>query len=183
MRRREHGPVLGLTSTPRSMRPVAAAVIFAFLSLAPAPTGLAAQASPRQTVVRLYRAFAWEAVLDPAEDPTPGFVDQPLVVLTSYLTGDLARLIVADRLCSRRSHDVCALDFEPLWDSQDVSASDMTIAPSQTDSTLVEVHYRAAGGTDGTQISYRLVHTTKGWRIADILYSNGHSLRAMLSPR
>jgi len=175
-------PPLGITSRVHMKRsqllPLAACLAWSPLSGA-----LAAQAAPVRTVERLYRAFAWEAIFSAGTaGRTPGFTDQSRAALENYLTPDLAQLIVADRECAARSHEICKLDYLPLWDSQDPLVSDLTILATR-DSTAVEVEYRTGDGTHTVKITYHLMTTPLGWRIADILYRGGRSLKAELSAR
>lgn len=158
-----------------------AALILAVQLFAPA-RGLGAQATrsaPVRVVSQLYKDFAWEAT---GGDDGPGgrpFVDQPRTVLLRYLTSDLADLLLRDRACVRRSSEICRLDFVPLWASQDPDAADVSFAQLTRQPAIVIAHIRDHAGTV-TKITYRLKQTAAGWRIADIQYSSGHTLRGLL---
>ena len=128
-------------------------------------------------VSRLYRDFAWEAVL--AEPQAPGLTDQPKAVLQRYFTPQLAGALVADAACASRRREICALDFLPLWASQDPAAQDLTVV--QAGPGLVQVKFATPSSTIATTLQLRVVHTRSGWRVADIIYPSGPSLAELLS--
>jgi hypothetical protein len=132
-----------------------------------------------RVVSQLYNDFAWEAT---GGDNGPGsspFVDQPRTVLLRYLTPDLAALLLRDRACVRRSSEICRLDFVPLWASQDPDAADVSFTQPTGQPAIVIAHIRDHAGTV-TKITYRFKQIATGWRIADIHYGSGHTLRGLL---
>jgi hypothetical protein len=144
-----------------------------------ATTGLAADVSPQVAVVRsLYERFSAEAVL---EEPSPEgeLVDQPMSVLSLYFDKELATLWLKDRDCVERSHEICRLDFSPLWDSQDAGGATVSIKPDTgVDSVQAVVTY---GGKEKRRIHYELVRTSSGWRIHDVAFDGKRgSLRRIL---
>jgi hypothetical protein len=141
--------------------------------------GSAATEGQTAVLSRLYRDFAWEAT---GGDNGPGsltFVDQPRAVLLRYLVPELATLLLKDRECASRSSAICRLDFAPLWDSQDPEVADVsfTLLPRRPKSVVA--HLRA-NGRRATTIVYQMQATKAGWRIADIQFADGRSLRALL---
>lgn len=131
------------------------------------------------TVARLYRDFAWEAVIDEPAAVGKPLVDQPRTVLERYFSKDLAGLILGDRHCRMRTREICKIDFSPLWASQDPGASGLRVAPGAT-ADLVQVSFTYPGDSSKIAITYQLLHSKSGWRIADVLYAGGGSLRALL---
>lgn len=155
-------------------RTIRLAVATALLSVAwPAP----ACDSTVQTVAKLYRDFAWEAVL--AQPDARGLAQQPEAILLRYFTPELASALAADAACAERRGEMCALDFAPLWASQDPAAHDLSVAPG-TEAGQVRVQFYPATG-QVLQLTFRLVSTNGGWRIADILYPSGSSLARQLA--
>jgi hypothetical protein len=128
------------------------------------------------TVVRLYEEFAWEAVI--VEPRLPGLIDQPRAVLQKYFEKPLTDLILRDRECARTTHEVCALDFMPLWDAQEAGATDLSIHATP-DPSVVEVGFRYPGEKGSKKLTYQLVRAEGKWRVRDI---RGHdwSLRSLL---
>lgn len=134
--------------------------------------------SPKTIVLKLYRDFAWEAVMDvPA---WPGLIDQPKNVLERYFDDKLTSLILKDRACAKKQ-GLCRLDFLPIWASQDPSAGDLTVEESgEPHIVLVKFRYRSTN--EEVQLKYRMSKTTRGWRISDITGSDWSLLSILGSP-
>jgi hypothetical protein len=140
-----------------------------------------AKGSPGLDVVaRLYRDFAWEAVVETPTWNGHELLDQPRAVLARYFDDALVRLWLADRACASRTHEICKIDFMPIWDSQDPSGTFVNIAPTR-DSTLVQVELRHPYYKEARALNYRLVKTAAGWRIHDIVRPGKWSLVSLLS--
>lgn len=142
-----------------------------------ASSAISAEIPPPQValVSSLYKAFAFEAVLD--EPMGPYFIDQPKEVLLRYITPDLFELIHRDRVCTSTTHEICRLDFAPLWGNQDPAGTSVSFKTGPSGDTVVG-HMRI--GSQSTQLVYSLVQTRAGWRINDITYDNGWTLRKIL---
>ncbi len=137
------------------------------------------EAGATAVVRRLYRDYAWEAR---ENQPSPGrrtLVEEPGPVLARYFDTELVGLLLEDRACVERTKEICNLDFVPMWASQDPGAEDLRISPTG-DPTVVEVSFRYPSDHTPVELSYRLVRTNAGWRIHDIVYEDGGSLRKML---
>ena len=131
-----------------------------------------------QAVAKLYRDFAWEAVI--TQPSAPGLAEQPKTVLLKYFTPKLASALAADSACAARHHEVCALDFAPLWASQDPGAPNLSISGGRDPGHVhVEFAYPATGQV--LKLTFLLVLTKAGWRVADIVYPSGPSLAKQLS--
>jgi len=128
-------------------------------------------------VIKLYQAFAYEAVVDyPLE---PGFIDQPREVLLRHITPNLYELIHRDRVCTITKHEICRLDFVPLWGNQDPSGTTVNVEAGPI-SNAVFAHLRA--GTHSAKLTYSLVQTKAGWRVDNIAYDDGRAtLQGILS--
>ena len=131
-------------------------------------------------VARLYRDFAWEAVVETPAWHGHELGDQPRVVLSRYFDDALVRLWLADRACEMRTHEICRIDFLPIWDSQDPSGSFVNVAATG-DSSVVRVELRHPAHPEPRFLNYRLVKTSAGWRIHDISREGGWSLVRLLS--
>lgn len=131
-------------------------------------------------VARLYRDFAWEAVV--TEPYTPGLAQQPAAVLRRYFDEGMVKRFVADRDCVRTSNGICRLDHAPLWASQNPAAYDLHVKPTQQPG-IVDVEFSGPAGPEPTRLRYELVRTGEGWRITDIRSGGGRvSLRRQLGP-
>ena len=137
-----------------------------------------AQSTPRHVVTQLYQKYSWEA--DPRSTDTDSIplLNQPEAELARYFDANLVSLLIADRECARRSGEVCRLDWDPIWDSQDPAAEDLTIRSLRTNAVLVRFRHPYTG--EERALEYHLVNTRAGWRISDIRYKNGVSLQKTL---
>lgn len=131
-------------------------------------------------VAQLYRDFAWEAVVETPRWNGHELLDQPRAVLARYFDDGLVRLWLADRACEARTHEICKIDFMPIWDSQDASGTFVNIA-STDDPSVVRVELRHPFNEEPRVLNYRLVKTSAGWRIHDISKTGGWSLVKLLS--
>jgi hypothetical protein len=151
-----------------TVRPVAAAVAAALLWAAPA----LAAAPPDSVVARLYRDFPIGGSRDLVAAPRP--------VLLDYFEDGLAELLMREDGCRARTAEVCNLDFDLMWASQDPSAAGLSIRP--LNAREVAVGFRTAGG-EPVALRYSLAATARGVRIRDVTYPRGRSLRVLLGRR
>jgi hypothetical protein len=159
--------------SPRNVYVVFAVLLLSLSSLSASPPPVVADA----VVSQLYRDFAWETVSDHAEKP--GLIDQSRSVLSRYFDDGLTNLILADRACAERTHEVCRLDFSPIWDSQDPAASGVKVSATK-DPSVVKVRFRNPASGEVTELLYRMTKTQTGWRVHDIVYKSHESLLALL---
>jgi hypothetical protein len=138
------------------------------------------QVSPQVAIVaRMYRDFAWEAVVVDPRPNEPTFMDQSTHVLARYLDPQLVRLVVADRACVARRREICNLDFSPIWASQDPAATGLKVLPGNQSGT-VDVLFIYPIDSKPIRLRYEIVDTQSGPRIRDIHYADGPSLLAIL---
>jgi hypothetical protein len=129
-------------------------------------------------VERLYRDFAWEAVIDQPVS-TPTFLEQPDAVWLRYLSPRLVELLRRERDCAARTHEICQLDFDPIWASQDPGATQLTIVEGDAPDVALVTFMHPADG-QRIRLTFSLVSGAEGWSIDDIHYQVGSSLRALL---
>lgn len=142
-------------------------------------TAAAHGVSPATAVVeRLYRSFAWEAVLE-GQGHAQAFIDQPRAVLRRYLSQGLTEALLRERQCAQRRREICALDFAPLWDSQDPRASDLRVSFGFSTAQVL-VSFRAGPSQDRRELRMTMVREASGWRIDDVRYPDGRRLRDLL---
>ena len=163
------------------MRLHTVAILSALAAAFPPAPEPRAQAGAVDTVARLYRDYAWEAVVEQPRWRGHGLLDQPREVLVQYFDDALTDLILADRACASRTGAVCKLDFSPIWASQDPGASGLKVSPT-TDPTVVAVEFRYPSNAQLIELSYQMIETRSGWRVRDIDYGGGRSLLAILDP-
>ena len=128
------------------------------------------------SVVRqLYKTYAWQVLF-----ATPEFkplIDQPDEELAKYFSPAMVRLLHDDRECRERTHEVCGLDFDPLFDSQDPSS----IYDLDTERRGDEVSVTFRQESRKVKLVFKLKRESSGWRIDDIVYPEGMKLRSLLA--
>ena len=151
-----------------------------FAAALPLSAFAAATPSPQVAAVsRLYEAFAYEAVVD--YPVGPGFIDQSKEVLLRYITPELYELIHRDRVCTVTTHEICRLDFVPLWGNQDPSGTTVSFEAGKSRNTVV-ANLRI--GENSSKLTYSLVQTKDGWRVDNIAYGEWHTnLKQILSSK
>lgn len=127
----------------------------------------------------LYERYAWVVVF--ALEPPGGKV--PLAKaskkeLFDVFVPDLALAIWNDTQCAKRHSEICVLDFDLLFDSQDPTARDLVISPGKLDA---EAHACFVDAAETRRcLTFSRVTINGVIRIADIRYGGGQSLRHML---
>ncbi len=99
--------------------------------------------------------------------------------LSNYFDKELTALFIKDDECAKREQGVCNLDFDPIYDAQDFEKTtnlQITAVIGQPD--LFKVTFTNLGTRT---LVYKLTNTPSGWRISDIKYSEGPSLKETLS--
>ena len=148
------------------------------LAFTPMAAVQAQPASAAAAVAKLYQDFAAEAVIDTQDYTMLDLFSRPKAALARYLDDELVALVMADRACSEKKQEVCNLDFAPIWDSQDMVGTTVTIAEGKDPSRVqVELHMRP---TTVRRLTYAMVKTAAGWRVHDIEYDSHESLVKML---
>lgn len=150
------------------------ALLTIFVAAASAQTDVGEK---KEVVARLYRDFAWEAVM--LQPTWTGIMDQPREVLERYFDKKLTTLILQDRACAKRE-GMCQLSFSPIWGSQDPSASDLEVQQSH-ESNMILVKFRYPSTNELVTLMYRLTKTSNGWRISDIFGNTDGSKWSLLS--
>jgi hypothetical protein len=142
---------------------------------------LAAPLDDLDPVVRLYRDFAWEAVID---TPTagPGLLSQSDAVWSRYFSPRLVKLLRNDRQCVSRTRELCRLDFSPIWGSQDPGAARLKVVPGETP-TNVNVSFDHPGNGKRIVMTFFLQRSGAAWLIDDIQYGDGRRLGNLLEAR
>jgi len=123
--------------------------------------------SPVGIVTRLYHDYAFSAVLD-FNAPYEPVENEPRTVLEKYFDATLIEDLLRDQRCAVRSGGICNLDFQPMWNSQDQTATTVEKIedlPKAGDVAVI-LNYNQTGQKG--QIIYHVVKTKQGWRIHDI---------------
>jgi hypothetical protein len=134
-----------------------------------AETGLTA-ATPTKVVTDLYNAHKEKA--DPLQYPASK------KLLGAYFEKGLLSLLLKDQ--SESKGEVGKLDFDPLYNAQDFEIKDFSVVlvAQQKDSAEVAASFKNMGTSE--KIVFLLSNTAQGWRITDIKYSDGRTLKGIL---
>jgi hypothetical protein len=131
----------------------------------------AARVSPAQeankVVAALYR--------DHDAQRSPFFQTDSREPLDRYFEPSLAELIWNDAV--EAQGEVGALGFDPLYDGQDVEPKNLTVhdAQAEGETVLVPVSFENYGAKQ--QLTYVLARAGETWKISDIRYADGRTLR------
>lgn len=129
-----------------------------------------ASASPREAetlVAALYR--------DHDAGRSPFFQTGSRAPLDQYFEPSLAELIWKDAVEAKG--EVGALGFDPLYDGQDVEPKNLTVQPAQVEGTTARVPVSFDSYGEKRQVTYVLAHAGGTWKISDIRYADGRTLR------
>lgn len=116
----------------------------------------------------LYKAFAWQVLSSSNEVFGKPLTQQEDPVLRRYFDQELTSLLIKDRHCAAKAGEICNLDFDPIFASQDPAAVDLSIHSMPNDIVAVEFTYPANG--ERIKLEYRLAKNQGAWRIGDIRY-------------
>jgi hypothetical protein len=135
--------------------------------------GAETQKSSPEDFVRALYSFH-----QPGKD-TPNWFDNKRTLL-KYFDKELTALFIKDDECKKREQGVCNLDFDPIYDGQDFDkeTTNLQIAAVAGQPDLFKVTFTNLGTRT---LVYRLTNTSVGWRISDIKYPEGLSLKEILS--
>ena len=127
----------------------------------------AADLSAKDLVAQLYQAH--RSKHDPLDETQ---------LLGRYFDAALLKLYLKDK--REAKGEVGRLDGDPLYNAQEVQITDFSIsAPKITGGeALVTVRFKNIGKP--TRIEYVLRRTVHGWKISDIRYDDGYSLKKIL---
>ena len=130
------------------------------------------RSSPEDFIRALYRFH------QPGKD-TPNWFDNKRT-LSKYFDKELTTLFLNDDECQKREQGVCNLDFDPIYEGQDFEkeTTNLQIAAVVGQSDVFNVTFTNLGTRT---LVYKLTNTSSGWRISDIKYSEGPSLKEILS--
>jgi hypothetical protein len=160
----------------RKMIVVSCLMLTAFLHNA-IPAAAASSNDLLHRVEEAYKNYAWVAVFGVTVDSTMRpLADEKIFVLRQYFTEDLANAIVRERQLDESSGGVGNIDFEILFDSQDPSASDLTIEPIgayEVVACFKQMSQKKCVTFVGSAESGAI-------KIRDIKYENGYSIRQLL---
>ena len=139
----------------------------AFLLTLTAATTFGGELSPKDVVAQLYQAH--RSKHDPLDETQ---------LLSHYFDAELLKLYLKDR--REAKGEVGRLDGDPLYNAQDFEIKDFSISPPEITGHEARVTVNFKNFSKPTRIEYLLGRTAEGWRISDIRYDDGNSLKKIL---
>jgi hypothetical protein len=129
-------------------------------------------ASPEDFIRSLYQFH------QPGKETPDWFGDKN--TLSKYFDQNLTDLFLKDDECAKREEGICNLDFDPIYDAQDFDkeTTNLKIAAVADQHDWFSVTFTNLGTRT---LVYKLTNTSEGWRISDIKYPEGPSLREIMS--
>ena len=137
------------------------------VTLLTASISSAADPSPKDIVAQLYHAHASKH--DPLDETA---------LLGHYFDAALVKLYLKDR--SEAKGEVGRLDGDPLYNAQDMEIKDFSISAPEMAGGEARVTVNFKNFDKPTRVVYLLSRTANGWRISDIRYDDGSSLKKIL---
>jgi len=148
-------------------------VLVLLVSLLTVAISSAADLSARDLVSQLYQAH--RSKHDPLDETQ---------LLGRYFDAALLKLYLKDK--REAKGEVGRLDGDPLYNAQDMQISDFSVSAPETTGgpkrtgieTRVTVQFKNIGKP--ARVIFVLSRTADGWRISDIRYDDGSSLKKIL---
>ncbi|MGZ5199708.1 MAG: DUF3828 domain-containing protein [Telluria sp.] len=168
-----------MSSTVASRLAVIAA--FAFPLFSATSSHAAPTESEAGVVAKLYKDYAWEAIATQPDLFGEGLAGASKAQLERYFAPKMTQLLLADSACQVRRGEICNLDFDLLFDSQDPRVADLDL--QRLASGRVRVQFKDPVTDKMTVIEFKLAVRNGRWRIADIIYQKHpqQSLKEILS--
>ena len=139
---------------------------------APAATPAATVPPPDALVRSLYQHY-----LETAPDTVVGFDFTEPAVAAGYFDPTLAKLVVADAKSAEPR-----LNFDPFIEGQDFEIKAVAVEAKGLTKTSATVIAQFDNFDEKKTVSFKMVRTPAGWRIADVQWDrNPQTLRALLS--
>lgn len=141
--------------------------LFLLVVIAVADIAIAADRPPGEVVAELYQAH--RSARDPLDHTE---------LLSRYFHPTLLRLYLNDK--REAKGEVGRLDGDPLYNAQEVEITDFKISAPQMDRGEARVTVLFKNLRKPVRVVYVLSATHEGWRINDIRYDDGSSLKRIL---
>ncbi|MBB6096164.1 hypothetical protein HNQ60_005055 [Povalibacter uvarum] len=150
----------------------------AISSVLPASAASAAEA-PSDVVARLYSDFSSEVVVEKPDQRSMRTV--PPKAWKKYFTKEVVRLRARVWDCEE-VNGVCMIEVSPIWYSADPGCVTVRIQAGSVESVVIAtLQYPVdAVGSGKAQLEYRLIRVGRHWKIDDIAYPDGSTLRQWL---
>ncbi|MEO8380389.1 MAG: DUF3828 domain-containing protein [Acidobacteriota bacterium] len=141
------------------------------VAMASATETAVATPAPETLVTELYDQHA--------RSESPFFQTKSRALVDKYFEASLGDLIWKDAVTS--SGEVGALEFDPLYDAQDTDIKNFAIHPGTIEGDRASVLVTFENHGEKKQLTYALARLGEVWKITDISFGEGRTLRAVFS--
>lgn len=132
-----------------------------------AASSSAADLSAKNIVAQLYQAH--RSKHDPLDQTN---------LLGQYFDAELLKLYLKDK--REAKGEVGRLDGDPLYNAQEIEIKDFSISAPENAQGETQVTVRFKNLGKPARLVYVFIKTPSGWRISDIRYDDGSSLKKIL---
>src|SRR5262245_18523937 len=143
------------------------AMLVLLVSLLAAAISIAADPSPKDLVAQFYQAH--RSKHDPLDETA---------LLGRYFDPALLQLYLKDR--REAKGEVGRLDGDPLYNAQDFEIKDFSVSTPDMAGAEARVTVNFKNFGKPTRLVYILSRTANGWKISDIRYDDGSSLKKIV---
>jgi hypothetical protein len=140
------------------------------VSLLTAAISIAGDLPPKDLVAQLYQAH--RSKHDPLDETA---------LLGRYFDPALLKLYLRDR--REAKGEVGRLDGDPLYNAQDMEIKDLSVSAPEMAGREARVTVNFKNFGKPTRVVYLLGQTSDGWKISDIRYDDGSSLKKILGSK
>ncbi len=137
------------------------------VSVLTAAISIAGDLSPKDLVAQFYQAH--RSKHDPLDETA---------LLGRYFDPALLKLYLKDR--REAKGEVGRLDGDPLYNAQDMEIKDLSVSAPEMTGGEARVTVSFKNFSKPTRVVYMLGRTANGWKISDIRYDDGSSLKKIL---
>jgi hypothetical protein len=134
-------------------------------------TAQAETASPQAFVDGIYKHYLGK--------DSKGLVLSNSTVIRSYFASPLADAMAKDFAAAAKAGEVPMLNGDPFIDAQDWEISNIKTVVKSTGASTAVATVAFIQFMEPRTVTLELVNTSVGWRISDIKWSRGHSLRQL----
>lgn len=104
--------------------------------------------------------------------------------LARYFDEQLSELILKENECVKTTRELCNLDFDPIMDAQDFEATKPDLKIIKVQSKVDSLSYKVTfTNISKRTLIYQLCDANNGWKICDIVYPDGNTLKSILSKK
>ena len=145
-----------------------ATALLCALALGITPFDAGAQTTPQSLLEEIYRPYL-----------TQDFKGQSYTQVNRFFAPDLARAIERDVRDAQRRMEVPALDGDPFIDAQDfeIAAFNIAVRDVAAGKAGATVAFKNFG--EDKRVELDLVKLKVGWRVADVKFDDGRTLRGL----